>query len=40
MDPFTAFCIACNVMQAVDFGTKLVAASRQIYKDGSSEEHL
>lgn len=38
MDPFSALGLASNVVQFVDFGTKLISASIELYKskDGAS----
>ena len=39
MDPLTAFSLACNVIQVVDFSMKVVVKCREIYKDGTSSGH-
>lgn len=39
MDPLTAFSLACGVIQVVDFSTKLLSKSREIYKNGSLVEN-
>lgn len=39
MDPFTAFSLACGVIQVVDFSMELLSKSREIYKKGSLDEH-
>lgn len=40
MDPFTAFSLACGVIQVVDFSTKLVGKCREVYRDGTSTENV
>jgi hypothetical protein len=42
MEAIAAFSLACNVIQIVDFGFKLVAAGREIYKTRavSANAHL
>lgn len=39
MDPISAFSLACNVIQVVDFGFKLAAGCREIYVSGSLESN-
>ena len=39
MDPLTAFSLTCNVIQVVDFSTKILAECRQIYKDGATSNN-
>jgi hypothetical protein len=39
MDPISAFSLACNIIQVVDFGFKLAAGCRQIYASGSLESN-
>lgn len=39
MDPISAFSLACNVVQAVDFGFKLAARCREFYASGSFESN-
>lgn len=39
MDPLTAFSLACNVIQVVDFSTKIVVTCRELYKDGASSKN-
>jgi hypothetical protein len=42
LDPFTALSIAGNIVQFVDYNTKLISKSCEIYQsaDGDSVEHL
>ena len=35
MDPVSAFSVACGVIQVVDFSTKVVSKTRELYKNGS-----
>lgn len=35
MDPLTAFSVACNVIQVIDFSTEMMSKCRQLYKDGN-----
>lgn len=39
MDPFTAFSIACGVIQVVDYSTKTLTKCKEIYNEGSLSEH-
>jgi len=39
MDPLTAFSLACGVIQAIDFSTKVLSQCREIYKNGSLSEN-
>lgn len=39
MDPLSTLSLACNIVQIVDFSTKVVKACRKIYKDGSLSEN-
>lgn len=39
MDPLTALSLAGTVIQFVDFGSKLVSAGRQLYKNGQLDIH-
>ena len=39
MDPITAFGLACNVIQVVDFGLKTVSIARHLSKDGITASH-
>ncbi len=40
MDPLTAFSLACGVIQVVDFSLNVVGKCREVYRDGTSTEHL
>lgn len=40
MDPITAFSLACGVIQVVDFSLNVVGKCREIYRDGTTTEHL
>jgi hypothetical protein len=40
MDPITALGLAANVLQFIDFATKLFAVSREIYRSGESVRSL
>jgi hypothetical protein len=42
MDPLSALGLAGNIVQFIDFGSKLVCKGRQIYKssDGALEQHV
>jgi len=35
MDPFTCLSLATSIIQIVDFGSKLVGGSHEVYKNGS-----
>lgn len=35
MDPLSAMSLACNIIQVIDFSTKVVNSCRQLYKDGA-----
>lgn len=35
MDPLSTMSLACNIIQVVDFSTKVVNGCRQLYKDGA-----
>ena len=35
MDPLTAFSLACNVIQIIDFSAKIVTKCKELYKDGA-----
>jgi hypothetical protein len=35
MDPFTSLSLATSIIQIVDFGSKLIGKSHEIYKNGS-----
>ena len=39
MDPITAFSLTCGVIQVVDFSTKILSKSQQIYKYGATTEN-
>ena len=39
MDPLTTFSLACNVIQIVDFSTKVVKKCRELYKDGALSDN-
>ena len=39
MDPLSAFSLACGIIQVVDFSTKVISQSREIYKRGSLAEN-
>jgi hypothetical protein len=40
LDPFTALGLASNVVQFVDFTSKLISETREIYKAGSSTGNI
>ena len=40
MDPFTAFSLACGVIQVVDCSLNVVEKGREVYRDGTSTEYL
>lgn len=40
MDPLSAFSLACNVLQIVDLGRKVILRAREIYKDGATSENI
>jgi len=40
MDPFTAFSLACGVIQVVDFSLNVIGKCREVYRDGTSTEYL
>jgi hypothetical protein len=39
LDPFTALSLAATIVQFVDFGSKILSDSREIYKAGSISDH-
>ena len=39
MDPCTALSLFCNIVQVVDFSTKVVKKCRELYKNGVSSEN-
>lgn len=39
-DPISAFGLAASVIQFLEFGGKLFDTSRQIYRHGSSQDHI
>ena len=39
MDPISAFSLACNVIQVVDFSIKVASTCRELYKNGTVAEH-
>jgi len=39
MDPLSAFSLAGTIVQFVDFGTKVVSQTRQLYKNGQLSVH-
>ncbi len=39
MDPISAFSLACNVIQVVDFSIKVASTCRELYKNGIAAEH-
>ena len=39
MEAIAAFGLACNVIQVVDFSTKVAAKCKELYKDGASSEN-
>lgn len=39
LDPLTALSLACNVVQFVDYGIKLVSEGAELYKAGSIANH-
>jgi hypothetical protein len=38
MDPLSDLTVACAVIEFVDFGSKLVGTSREVYKYGAPED--
>lgn len=39
MDPFSAFSLACGIIQIIDFSTEVAKKCRDLYKDGASSEN-
>ena len=39
MDPLTALSLACNALQIIEFGAKMIAKCKEIYKDGALAEN-
>lgn len=39
MDPVTVFSLVCGIIQVVDFSTKVLSTSKELYDKGSLTEH-
>lgn len=39
MDPATAYSLACNIIQVVDFSIKVASTCRELYKNGTVAEN-
>ena len=39
MDPISSLSLACNIIQLVEFSSKVVIGAKDIYRDGAKQEN-